>query len=115
MKNLKFGLMALGILSLSACATAVRPLEVSKSETGVVSRVEAATILSISSVAIKGERARRGFAAQRRANARRGVTLVVRVERNGETLAITQGDDIGLSINQQVWVQFSDRVRVIPR
>jgi outer membrane lipoprotein SlyB len=105
--------IALAGLVLTGCASTSRPLIVEKSETGYVSRVEPATVVSITNVTIKGER---GFQSKRaRANRSRAVTLVVRVERNSELVSITQGDDVGFSAGQQVWLQFGDRVRVIPR
>jgi outer membrane lipoprotein SlyB len=114
MKKSVICLLAFAVLAGAGCASSVRPLEVQKNETGVISRVEAATIVSITNVTIKGERTTRGL-FQRRGNRARAVTLVVRVERNGETLSVSQGDDVGMSVNQQVWLQFGDRVRVIPR
>jgi outer membrane lipoprotein SlyB len=112
-KKIVLSTLILTSVALGGCVSSVRPLVVDKAETGTISRVEAATVVSITNVTIKGER---GFRSSRqRANRSRAVTLVVRVERNSETLALTQGDDVGFSVGQQVWLQFGDRVRIIPR
>jgi hypothetical protein len=101
---------------LAGCATNTRPLEISQGETGVLSRVEAGTIVSITPVTISGLNTPRLFQRKSpRGVAARGVTLVLRIERNSELVSVTQGDDVGLQAGQTVWVQYGDRVRVIPR
>ena len=43
-----------------------------------------------------------------------GITYVVRLDRTGELLSVTQGDDFALGVGARVFVEYADRVRVIP-
>jgi hypothetical protein len=113
-----FILLALAAgLAVSGCATNTRPFEISQGETGILSRVEAGTIISITPVSISGLNTPRLNILRKRARGAdaRGVTLVLRIERNNELVSVTQGDDVGFQAGQNVWVQYGDRVRVIPR
>lgn len=44
-----------------------------------------------------------------------GITYFVKIDRTGETLAISQKDDFQISNGNSVWVQFGDKVRVYPK
>ena len=105
-----FGALAL----TTACATPVRNDRLSAADTGYISRVEAATIVSMNRVAISGYKAPRIRGMGQRGRPM-GLTLILRLERNAEMVSVTQVDDARLAPNQQVWVQFGDRVRVLPR
>jgi hypothetical protein len=115
-KSLVLGALILSF-GLSGCMSNTRPFEISQGETGVLARVEAGTIVSITPVTISGLNAPRLPILRKRSRGvdARGVTLVLRIERNSELVAVTQGDDVGFQAGQNVWVQYGDRVRVIPR
>jgi hypothetical protein len=103
--------------TLGACSTNTRPLEISPAETGVMARVEAGTIVSTTPVTISGMNRPSFSFGRKRANGNgaRGLTIVLRVERNNEMVSVTQGDDVPFKAGDPVWLQYGDRVRVIPR
>jgi hypothetical protein len=116
MKRAALVVLAAGIGLLGACATSVRPYEVAGAETGQISRVEPATILSITPVKLsEWNNGIRLWKRKGQGSKARGSTIVLRLERNSEVISVTQGDDIGLVPGGQVWVQLGDRVRIIPR
>ncbi|MEN9855655.1 MAG: hypothetical protein RL186_280 [Pseudomonadota bacterium] len=86
---------------LAGCASPIEANKYRKSEVGALTRVEAAQVLSQRSVRI--------------AKRHRGLNYVVKLEKTGETLSITQGDDVGIANGSQAWVEFGDRVRLLPK
>jgi outer membrane lipoprotein SlyB len=100
---------------VTACAGSVRPTEFAGYETGQVSRVEAATVVSISPAYLKSGLPLRALGRLSKESRKRGVNIVVRVERNNEYVSVTQGDDGGISVGTNVWIQYGERVRVIPK
>jgi hypothetical protein len=115
-KLLTAGLLGSAI-ALAGCVSSVRPYEVSQAEMGIITRIEAGTIVSLTPVNVTGlTPAKIGFAKRRnKGMAARAVTIVLRVERNNELISVIQGDDVNFQVGQNVWVQYGDRVRVIPR
>lgn len=103
--KLKSAIAAFGatlLMGLAAgCATPIDANKYKRGDVGSLTRVEAAQVLSQRFVRI--------------ANKRRGLTYVVKLERTGETLSITQGDDVSIANGGQAWVEFGDRIRLIPR
>jgi hypothetical protein len=90
----------------------------------MVSRVEEGTIINARYVGITGIvpfglRPFSGSAgaspnSKKVSNRRMGITYVVRLDRTGELLSVTQGDDFALGVGARVFVEYADRVRVIP-
>ncbi len=88
-------------LGMSAsCALPIEANKYKRHDVGSLTRVEPAQVLSQRYVKI--------------ANKRRGFNYVVKLERTGETLSITQGDDVSIATGGKAWVEFGDRIRLIP-
>jgi hypothetical protein len=114
----------LAIVALTGCATRVGPNEFSSGEVGAISRIEEGTVLASRYVNITGLmpfglRPFTGSASpspnsRKISNRRLGITYVVRLDRSGETMSVTQGDDYALGVGAKIYVEFSDRIRVIP-
>ncbi len=118
-----FSLLALVLLA-SGCTTRVGPNEFSSDEIGMVSRVEEGTIVNARYIGITGivpfglhpfsGSAVPAPNSKKVSNRRLGITYVVRLDRTGELLSVTQGDDFALGVGARVFVEYADRVRVIP-
>lgn len=111
-----------GAMFASGCASSVRPYVFSKAEAGQLVRVEAGTVLSATPVVLSswvpfglGPANTSRLGRERISTARRGTSFVVRIDRNGEMLSVTQGDEIGMPVGSAVWVQYGDRVRLLPK
>lgn len=112
------------VLLVSGCATRVGPNEFSSGEIGMVSRVEEGIIINARYVGITGivpfglppftGSAVPSPNSKKVSNRRLGITYVVRLDRTGELLSVTQGDDFALGVGARVFVEYADRVRVIP-
>ena len=90
------------VMGLAAgCTTPIDANKYKRGDVGSLTRVEAAQVLSQRFVRIDGKR--------------RGLSYVVKLDRTGETLSITQGDDVSIGNGGQAWVEFGDRIRLIPR
>jgi type IV secretory pathway TrbF-like protein len=92
------------ILALSfapGCASNISANKYKRSDVGALTRVEPAQVLSQRLVHISKKR--------------RGLNYVVKLDRTGETLSITQGDDVLIAKGSQAWVEFGDRIRLIPK
>jgi hypothetical protein len=94
----------------------------SKAEAGQLVRVEAGTVVSSTPVVLSswvpfglGPSNSNRVGRERIGNTRRGTTFVVRIDRNGEFVAVTQGDEIMMPAGTAVWVQYGDRVRLLPK
>lgn len=110
------GLMAAG------CLNGIKVSDYRRSDVGELTRVEAAVLVSQRWVTLSSwwpfglgpggpVRSQGDVVSQQR----RGIQYVVRLERTGETLAVTQADDVMIANGAQVWVELGDRVRVFPR
>lgn len=117
------GAVAIATIGLTAgCVNAVKPYEYSRAEAGQLVRVEAGTIISATPVVLSswvpfglGPANVGRLGRERVSTARRGMSFVVRVDRNNEMLSVTQADDIGLPVGTQVWIQYGDRIRLLPK
>jgi hypothetical protein len=109
-------------VGLGGCITGVKTGEYSRGNVGVEARVEPAVVLSTRYVTLTSAipfglgptRIERGR-GERISTTRRGLNIVVRLERTGETYSVVQGDDVYVAPGAQVWLEYGDRVRVIPR
>jgi hypothetical protein len=117
-------LNCLAVATLVGCATRVGPNEFSSGEVGAIARIEEGTVLAsryvnITGIVPFGLKPFTGSAtpspnSKRISNRRLGITYVVRLDRTGETMSVTQGDDFALGVGAKIYVEFSDRIRVIP-
>jgi outer membrane lipoprotein SlyB len=124
MQRLMAGTLLVGLTLVAACATRVGPNEFSSGEIGSVARVEEGTLVgaryvNITGVVPFGLKPFTGSAtpspnSRKVSNRRMGITYVVRLDRTGELLSVTQGDDFALGTGARVFVEYADRVRVIP-
>ena len=95
---------------MSACTTSMRASEYAPHELGEVVRVEPATVLSQRYVNLKNWRGK-----SRGAWRYLGVSYVIKIDRTGETLSITQTNDVAIANGASAWVEFGDRIRLVPR
>jgi hypothetical protein len=95
---------------LSGCASTPKASEYRKSEVGEIIRAEAATVLSQRFVTIAN--LRRGKSQSERRN---GINYIIKVDRTGETLSITQSSDVSIATGGAAWVEFGDKIRLSPR
>jgi outer membrane lipoprotein SlyB len=101
--------LAAGLLT-SGCATAIKATEYAPSEVGEVVRAEPATVLSQRYVKVKSWR------NNRRGSARtNGINYIIKIDRTGETLSVTQSSDVSIATGAAAWVEFGDRIRLAPR
>jgi hypothetical protein len=100
-----------GLLGLGACATPIGAHEISRGELGEISRVEEGVVLAARFVNIRGAKPILSTKRSRRAL---GINYVVRLDRTAETISVTQKSDVALGAGARVYVEFGDRVRVIP-
>jgi hypothetical protein len=95
---------------LTGCASVIKSSEYSRVEVGEGIRAEPATILSQRYVKIKGWRDGNSRSARRN-----GVNYVIKIDRTGETLSVTQSADVVIPNGAPAWVEFGDRIRLVPR
>jgi outer membrane murein-binding lipoprotein Lpp len=95
---------------LSGCVSAPKSSEYAKSEMGEIMRAEAATILSQRFVTITNFRGAKSKSARRN-----GVNYIIKIDRTGETLSITQSSDVTIATGGAAWVEFGDKIRLSPR
>ena len=111
--NLKT-IMAVAILgiapTLGGCAKTVMSSEYSPQDIGEMFRVEPATVLSQRYVKLKNWNS-----SKRGAKNVRVVNYVIKIDRTGETLSVTQRDDVFIATGAQAWVEFGERIRLAPR
>jgi hypothetical protein len=88
------------VIVVSGCSS-IAANDYKRREVGALARVEAAQVLTQRSVRIGRKR--------------RGITYVVKIEKTGETLALTQPDDVSIANGGAAWVEFGNRLRVVPR
>jgi hypothetical protein len=122
MRGFMAGIAIIGMSLLAGCVNSVRPYEYSRAEAGQLVRVEAGTVVSATPVVLAswvpfglGPANVGRLGRERVSTARRGMAFVVRVDRNGELLSVTQGDDLGLPVGAPVWIQYGDRIRLLPK
>lgn len=110
------------VAGAAGCVNGVKSSEYARGEVGVMARVEQGTVISSRYVTLTSlvpfgsgpgrvDRAR----GDRLGTKRRGLNLIVRVDRTGETLAVTQADDVFIGPGAGVWIEYGDRIRVSPR
>jgi hypothetical protein len=99
------------MIAISGCQTPVGANEFRRGEIGEISRVEEGVVLSVRYVNIRGMKP---LFNARRSRAGLGITYVVRLDKTGETLSVTQGSDVALGAGARIYVEFGDRIRVIP-
>lgn len=97
-------------LFLSGCTSTIKATEYRSSEVGEVLRAEAATVLSQRYVKIKGWQS-----GESRSARRNGINYIIKIDRTGETLSITQSSDVVIPTGAAAWVEFGDRIRLAPR
>jgi hypothetical protein len=97
-------------LLLSGCASAFKATEYPAGEVGEVMRAEPATVLSQRYVKIKNWRNN-----DRRSARRNGINYIIKIDRTGETLSVTQSADVIIPNGSAAWVEFGDRIRLVPR
>ena len=111
--NLKT-IMAVAILgivpSLAGCTKTVMSSEYSPQDIGELFRVEQATVLSQRYVKLTNWKS-----PKRGAKNVRVVNYVIKLDRTGETLSVTQRDDVFIATGSQAWVEFGERIRLAPR
>jgi hypothetical protein len=111
--NLKT-IMAVAILgiasSLGGCAKTVMSSEYSRQDIGELFRAEPATVLSQRYVRLKNWKS-----SNRGAKNVRVINYVIKLDRTGETLSVTQRDDVFIATGAQAWVEFGERIRLAPR
>jgi hypothetical protein len=95
---------------LSGCASTLKASEYSRSELGEITRAESATVLSQRYVKLKNWRG-----GDRRSARRNGINYIIKIDRTGETLSVTQTDDVSIATGASAWVEFGDRIRLAPR
>jgi hypothetical protein len=107
---------------LSGCLNGVKASEYSRADVGDISQVEAGTVLSQRTVILKswwpfgtGPGGLNRRSGDRLSQTRRGVTYIVRVERTGETISVTQADDVTIANGSLAWIEFGGRTRLSPR
>jgi hypothetical protein len=94
----------------AGCASSIKASEYAPYEFGAITRAEPATILSQRYVKMKN------WNGSNRGSARRaGVNYIIKIDRTGETLSVTQSNDVSIATGAPAWVEFGDRVRVLPR
>lgn len=109
-------LMAVG------CLNGIKASDYRRSDVGELTRVEAGILVSQRWVTLSSWwpfglgpggpiRSQGDVVSQQR----RGIQYVVRLERTGETLAVTQADDVMIANDAEVWGEFGDRIRVFSR
>jgi hypothetical protein len=111
--NLKT-IMAIAILGsapfLGGCAKTVMSSEYSPRDVGELFRAEPATVLSQRYVKLKNwNNSKRGGTNTR------AVNYIIKLDRTGETLSVTQRDDVFIASGAQAWVEFGERIRLAPR
>jgi hypothetical protein len=111
-----------GTAALGGCINGVATNEYARGEAGELTQVEAATVVSQRLVNLSSAWpfglgvANSALSRQERVSLNRmGVTYVVRLEKTGETLSITQANDVSIANGAPAWVEFGRRVRVYPR
>ena len=95
---------------LSACTSAIKATEYRANEVGEVIRAEPATVLSQRYVRIKG-----WSTGGARSSRRNGINYIIKIDRTGETLSVTQSSDVVIPAGSPAWVEFGDRIRIAPR
>jgi outer membrane lipoprotein SlyB len=111
MRGFMAGIAIISMSVLAGCVNSVRPYEYSRAEAGQLVRVEAGTVVSATPVVLSSW-VPFGLGP---ANVGRLGRERVRVDRNGELLSVTQGDDLGLPVGAPVWIQYGDRIRLLPK
>ena len=120
----KSNLLCINVLlfTLGGCVNGVKPSEYSRHDIGQVVQVEACIVISQRPVVISswlpfgaGPRDKNRAPRERMSRQRRGISYVVKIEKTGEMLAITQAADVAIPNGAQAWVEFGDRVRLSPR
>jgi hypothetical protein len=99
-----------GASLLSGCASTIKATEYRRHEVGEVIRAEPAIVLSQRYVQIKGLRI-----GDSRSARRNGVNYIIKIDRTGETLSVTQSSDVVIPSGSPAWVEFGDRIRLAPR
>jgi hypothetical protein len=95
---------------LGGCAKTVRSSEYSPRDIGELFRAEPATVLSQRYVKLKNwNNSKRGGLDSR------AVNYIIKLDRTGETLSVTQRDDVFIATGAQAWVEFGERIRLAPR
>lgn len=106
---------------LGGCLNGIKATNFNRYEVGALTRAEPATVVSQQRVTLsswwpfglglEGASRAKGEKISRKRN---GFTYFVKLERTGEMLAITQADDIYVPNGGKAWVQFGERVRLLP-
>jgi hypothetical protein len=95
---------------LGGCAKTVNSSEYSPRNIGELFRAEPATVLSQRYVKLKNwNNSKRGGTNTR------AVNYLIKLDRTGETLSVTQRDDVFIASGAQAWVEFGERIRLAPR
>lgn len=113
---------ACGLLSVTGCVNGIKATDFHRYEVGAMTRAEPAQVISQQNVELssywpyglglsKPVRAR----GERYSQHRRGITYLVKLERTGETISVTQADDVFIPNGGQAWVQFGERIRIFPK
>ena len=95
---------------LVSCTSTIKATEYRAYEVGEVIRAEPATVLSQRYVKIKGWRT-----SDARSSRRNGINYVIKLDRTGETLSVTQSSDVVIPAGAPAWVEFGNRIRLAPR
>ncbi len=114
--------LIIGASMFGACANSVKATDFKRFEVGEFARAETGTLIAQQKVTLSswipfglgpggGNRA----SGDKVSLQKRGVTYLVKLERTGETIAITQADDVFIANGAPVWIQFGDRLRVFPK
>lgn len=125
MEKYKSGIILLalsGSILIGGCANSVKATDFKRYDVGTLTRADEAKVISqqhviISSwwpfgIGLNGHNRNQG---DRLSLHRNGITYIVKIERTGEVLSVTQADDVHIENGANAWVQFGDRIRIFPR
>jgi hypothetical protein len=109
-KNVLVAAMLAALPLLSGCASGIKAAQYAPRELGDATRAESATVLSQRYVKIRNWNGTSNRSA--RANA---INYIIKLDRTGETLSVTQTNDVAIATGAAAWVEFGDKIRLLPR
>lgn len=116
-------ILACSGFGVAGCANrSISATEFKKYEAGELTRAESGVLISQQAVVVvsalpfntgpgKAKKAR----GEKSSRNKRAISYYVKLDRTGETVSITQSDDVYIANGASVWVQFGERTRVFPK
>ncbi len=121
-KILSTSIIILSATLLSSCLQNINTTEFKLREVGELMRAEQGQVITQHDVVISSwQPINTGYGnyysskTKKSGKKKRGITYLVKMDRTGETLSITQSDDVFIQNGAQVWVQFGERTRILPK